>query len=277
MKLGDKYMSNENWIGKEARKKKAEDHIKEIEKYAALTEASIKSSIIYPDNNGTKVVPGTAKETKIIVEDIDSVSAIYKYDNRRREEEPYNKICVLNFASYKNPGGAFLNGAIAQEEALCHESNLYPVISAFMDQFYNPNKKNLNKALYNNNLIYSPNVVFLKDYMLFCDVITAAAPNKKAAQKYCNVTSEEVNKIMKERIDHVLFAAYQNRVDTLILGAYGCGVFGNNPTDVAHIFNHYLQKKYKNIFSIVIFAIPKGRNDRNFDAFKNIFDGMNLS
>ena len=36
-------------------------------------------------------------------------------------------------ASYKHPGGYFLGGSSAQEEALCHESNLYPILLAFME------------------------------------------------------------------------------------------------------------------------------------------------
>ena len=54
--------------------------------------------------------------------------------NRKKVKELFDEekesICALNFASYKNPGGKFMDGSSAQEECLCHESILYEVLSA---------------------------------------------------------------------------------------------------------------------------------------------------
>ena len=57
-----------------------------------------------------------------------------------------------------------------------------------------------------------------------CDVITCAAPNKTAALKYKRANSEEITDALISRIDHILAVAYDQKVDNLILGAFGCGV-----------------------------------------------------
>ena len=76
---------------------------------------------------------------------------------------------------------------------------------------------------------------------------------------------------MYERIDHVLSAAYDQNADTLILVAFGCGVFGNDPYTVSDMFQDLLENKYKNAFKTILFAIPIGRKPENYDAFAKIF------
>ena len=199
----------------------------------------------------------------IIVDEIDSVGAVFKYVN-------INEItAVLNFASYNNPGGNFINGSKAQEECLCHESYLYNVLKGRIG-YYKINHKNKNRSLYTDRALYSPNVRFTKECKdVFCDVITCAAPNKTAAQKYYNVSDEENSEVLKERIEFVLKIAQDNGVDNLILGAYGCGVFGQDPLEVAKIFKEFLSGKYK-CFNKVIFAIPN-KLEVNYRCFQRIF------
>ena len=72
---------------------------------------------------------------------------------------PNLKTAILNFADYLTPGGGYLNGSGAQEEVLCHESNLYSVLTNFTD-FYQWNREHINYHLYQNRAIYSPNIVF---------------------------------------------------------------------------------------------------------------------
>ena len=56
-------------------------------------------------------------------------------------------------------------------------------------------------------------------------------------------------------------------VDTLVLGAWGCGVYGNNPEDMSYIMNKVC-KKYGGLYKNIVFAVPRGYN---LDAFqKNI-------
>lgn len=115
--------------------------------------------------------------------------------------------------------------------------------------------------MYWNRAIYSPDVLFEGFYT--CDIITCAAPNKKEAKRN-GITDEENTKALKERISFILDIAAKNKVDVLILGAFGCGAFGQDPNEVKKIFmklsNNYIFKK-------IIFAIPNGSN---LDAFRSL-------
>lgn len=201
-------------------------------------------------------------ESEIIVEDSDSVTAIFSHSNN-------GKTAVLNFASYTSPGGGFINGSRAQEECLCHESSLYSVLLRF-PRFYSWNNQHRNSSLYLNRALYTPEIVFIRDNTTcMCDVITCAAPNKHVAQKYENITDKENSAALRDRIKFVLDVARENEVKTLILGAFGCGVFGQDPIEVADIFKEYLSNTHK-CFERVVFAIPKGQ-DGNLEAFMNMF------
>ena len=233
------------------------------------TEKSVYASKIYGDDrlpNPLDVI--WSHDTDIILEESTTSEAIYKYGEECRGD----KITALNFASYKNPGGMFLNGSSAQEESLCHESNLYNILKRLEDRFYVPNRRRLNNSLYNSNLIYTPSVYFESVNLdeVYCDIITCAAPNRTAARRWKKIPDDIINEHMEDRIDHVLFAALDNRVDVLILGAFGCGVFGNEPKVVAKIFKKFLETDYKGVFKKVVFAIPAGKN---YDKFKEVFSG----
>ena len=258
-----KYNTKKYWVNKEERAGLALAHTKEMEDlYKNEIEDCINETLVY--NANSKFIEKRLNNKQIIiVDEIDSVGAVFKYVN-------INEItAVLNFASYNNPGGNFINGSKAQEECLCHESYLYNVLKGRIG-YYKINHKNKNRSLYTDRALYSPNVRFTKECKdVFCDVITCAAPNKTAAQKYYNVSDEENSKVLKERIEFVLKIAQDNGVDNLILGAYGCGVFGQDPLEVAKIFKEFLSGKYK-CFNKVIFAIPN-KLDVNYRCFQRIF------
>ena len=260
----------EYWKDKEERARIAQDHTKKCEKlYEDEINNAIRDTVIY-DTGLTFDKLTVHHNTEIVVEDLDSVSAVMKYCTGK--EDVNNRTAVLNFSSYKNPGGMFINGSKAQEECLCHESFLYNVLSKFVIQFYDWNNRHKNKALYLNRGMYTYNILFFKgNEKKFCDVITCAAPNKSAAQKYQNVSDKENTDVLRSRIKYVLDIAADNRVKTLILGAYGCGVFGQDPVEVASIFKNFLDSTHKGVFEKVVFAVPKGRNN-NLEAFRKVFE-----
>ena len=98
-----------------------------------------------------------------------------------------------------------------------------------------------------------------------CDVITCAAPNRNVSIKYTNVSLTENNKILYNRIEYIKDIALNQHVDTLILGAYGCGVFKQDATTVAI----YIKEIFANSGLHVVLAIP-GNSD-NYKKFKEIF------
>lgn len=250
----------EYWDGKEKRAQQAVRHTQEMEKlYGKEIREAIERTSVY-DVDFTCAGEQSC-EGKIALEPLDSVSAIL-----RTADSCGRPMAVLNFSSYKNPGGGFLGGSRAQEECLCQESFLYNVLSRMTDRFYDWNNQNKNRALYQNRGMYTPGVVFMRDKkQAVCDVITCAAPNFSAAHRYQGVSCEENTKALRSRIRFVLDIARENEVNTLILGAYGCGVFGQKAAEVAGIFKEYLESTHR-CFKQVIFAVPEGK-DRHYQIF----------
>ena len=80
------------------------------------------------------------------------------------------------------------------------------------------------------------------------------------------MTDEENLAALDSRIHFVLDIAAENQVDTLILGAFGCGVFGQDAEDVCRIFVKYLTSSHR-CFKKVIFAIPNDVHSENYDKF----------
>lgn len=254
-----------NFENKQDRKQKAIIHTKEMsQKYKdEINHAIISTKIYGPEDVEIKTSCKDINKMFYAVDSIDSVSAIFKY------YKDDTKMAVLNFASYKKPGGGFINGSKAQEECLCYESFLYNVLSEKND-FYEWNNHNINKSLYLNRGLYTENVVFEHEgNTCKCDVITCAAPNKSAAMKYFHISEKENTNALTSRIKFILDIAKNSNVSTLILGAYGCGVFGQDATEVASIFKEYLTTTYK-CFDTIVFAVPNGRDANNL-KFCNVF------
>lgn len=250
------------WIDKEERAREALLHTERMQKkFSKEINECVQKTTVYLDEKISMPKKEVQRETKIVIEDLDTVSAIFKH------KEENMAIAALNFSSYKEPGGMFLKGSKAQEECLCHESILYNVLKEFSN-FYTINCKDKNKALYRNHALYTPDVIFSRNGVnTKCGIITCASPNKFTAKKYYNVSDSENYQFLNSRIKYILDISAKNGIDTLILGAYGCGAFGQDARDVASIFKEALKQYH---FNMVIFAIPDGK-DRNLRVFREIF------
>merc|ERR1712008_223286 len=164
---------------------------------------------------------------------------------------------VLNFASARRPGGGFRNGAGAQEESLARSSGIYPCLAMHFYTFFAPNRR-AKSGVYTHDLIHSIGVPVLRDpygallvdpYLV--DFVTAAAPNRK--RRGAAGAAAKCSDAMHERIRRVLHTFASNGCMDLVLGAWGCGVFGNNPATVARLFNEALREFF--CFRRVIFAV----------------------
>jgi uncharacterized protein (TIGR02452 family) len=169
-----------------------------------------------------------------------------------------NMLGVLNFASAKNPGGGFLNGAVAQEESLAVASNLYNAQIA-QPKYYTTNRT-CKTMMYTNCAIWSPNVVFFRndDGTLLPSPVKASVltlPAVNYGQVLIKGEDTEIARTaMKQRMRIALAIFAEQGCSQVILGAYGCGVFRNDTQDVAVWWDELL-REYGGYFRSVVFAV----------------------
>ena len=214
--------------------------------------------------------PGGSQDVSCAVINASTVKAII---DAAKTGEP---TAALNFASAKNPGGGFLNGAIAQEEALAACSGLYSTQLKHME-YYEKNRA-YKSMTYTDHAIYSPDVVFFRDENnnllkepVICSILTLPAVNMSQVK----AKGEDINqakRIMKNRMRLALTILAVERNRTIILGAYGCGVFGNDPLDVARWWQDLLMdEKFGGYFNRVLFVILDKPNGVNIKTFERVF------
>lgn len=188
------------------------------------------------------------------VENMSTVDAI-----RKLAEEGRQHIGVLNFASAKNPGGGFLNGAMAQEESLAASSTLYRTLIAH-EEYYRANRAQ-NSMMYTDYGIYSPQVTFfrygnfrLAEHPVSASVLTLPAVNMgQAVRKGEDI--DQAERVMKRRMKLALAIFAEQGDRNLVLGAYGCGVFRNDPKKVAVWWKEILEEGMAGYFDTIFYAV----------------------
>jgi uncharacterized protein (TIGR02452 family) len=180
----------------------------------------------------------------------------------------------LVFASAKSPGGGFLNGAQAQEESIARSSALYPCqISA--GEFYDFHRRHRDLR-YTDRVIYSPGVpVFRDDDGALVDepyavsLLTAAAPNLGAIVEAGQPeAAASVPDVLAVRAERVLAVASAHGHRKLVLGAWGCGVFRNDPAVVAAVFAAALARARGRFDHVVFAVLDRQRGAPTHAAFK---------
>lgn len=203
------------------------------------------------------------------------------------------RICVLNFASSMNPGGGVVRGASAQEESLCRCSTLYFCLDAVRDTFYLPHRNGLS-FLHNDDVIYTPRVTVFKSdvakpsplaekdwYQV--DVISCAAPNLRSyfgqllkvlgTEEKPAISCEHLFQIHTKRLSRILDVAVQQQVDVMILGAFGCGAFMNDPEVVSKAMVQ-VAREYAHCFKVIEFPVfCRPREKENYVAFQQALEG----
>ncbi|MCR5138075.1 MAG: TIGR02452 family protein [Oscillospiraceae bacterium] len=200
------------------------------------------------------------------------------------EEEPKVKVAVLSFANAFTPGGGVATGASAQEECLCRCSTLYPLLDRYdaLDDFYGFHARHCDNRA-SDAVIYTPGVVICKTDSLVperlpedewrrVDVLTCAAPDMRGFGAGAFMSPAELYAVHVKRAEHILSVAAANKNDALVLGAFGCGAFRNDPETVARAWRTVLAE-FDGIFKRVEFAIyqAEGTVSANLEAFKKIF------
>ena len=192
--------------------------------------------------------------------------------------EGFSDLVLLNYASARNPGGGFINGAKAQEEDLARCSGLYPCLLTQPD-YYEINRAQ-KSLLYTDYIIYAPQVPWFRtrsrqllDDFFLTSVITAPAPN--AGQVLCRDSSAgaKIEATLRRRAGYVLTVARDNGHRSLLLGAWGCGVFRNDPSMVADAFGQWLKEPgFQGCFDRVVFGVyDPSKSQKTLKAFQNRF------
>jgi len=197
------------------------------------------------------------------------VDTIYYLQSKKIEG---GTVGVLSFASAKNPGGGFLNGSIAQEEALAYCSNLYETIKD--SDLYRINARS-NSTAYTDTAITSRITFFRSaDFQLINDpygvnIITCPAVNMSGIP---SIKINEAKQIMASRMSKLIALMINRNYKHILLGAYGCGVFKNDPNDVAGVwFNLLIEKRLRFYFENIYFSILETSTNQNMKAFKQVF------
>ncbi|GGS70180.1 TIGR02452 family protein [Streptomyces cinerochromogenes] len=180
----------------------------------------------------------------------------------RRLADASAPVAVLNFASARNPGGGYLNGAQAQEEALCRASALHTCLLTAR-AFYDHHRADRD-PFYTDRVIHSPAVPVFRDDRgrLLAEpfpagFLTAAAPNAGVIRRTAPERAAAIPGALAERAERVLETAAAHGYRRLVLGAWGCGVFQNDPAQVAGAFRTLLGPggRFARTFEHVVFGV----------------------
>lgn len=207
----------------------------------------------------------------------------------------YN-VCVHNFASATNPGGGVVHGSSAQEECLCRCSDLYFCLNTqkMWDGFYKPHRAEQN-PIHNDDIIYTPDVVVFKtdtarpELMVEEDwyrvnVVTCAAPNLRErpqnrynpgdGNKKVKIKDKDLLLLHEKRLRRIFDVALTEGNQAIVLGAFGCGAFSNNPIIVARAART-VTEEYRHAFKAIHFAIYcSSRDTENYNIFQRTFSNL---
>jgi uncharacterized protein (TIGR02452 family) len=216
-------------------------------------EAAVAGTIAYPPN--TRVPPpqpgGFATTFEVMNETTLSAGRLLAGAGHR--------VCALNFASAKNPGGGFLGGSRAQEESLARSSALYVCLEG--SPMYDYHRRS-GDPMYSHYALHSPDVPVFRDDAgdllerpWPCSFITCPAVNAKVTLGRDPHAGPAIHDAMRERVGRVLAIAAAHEHRHLVLGAWGCGVFGNDPAEIAGLFRAAFDGAFRGVFEHVTFAV----------------------
>ena len=246
----------------------------------SLNKEQMQKAVVYSDKDisniiNTFTIAGIVnKKTSYNIFNSDSFDAAYKISLSC----PDSEILVLNFANPVNPGGGVRIGAKSQEEDLCRKSTLLLSLESEDAKEYYDFHREQRSYLSSDYMIISPFVeVFrnsdnsLASHPFKVSVLTCAAPIMTESVKAMDI--EQYKSILYRRIKGILCLSAKNGYKNLILGAWGCGVFGNDAELVASLFYKAFEElKNKTTFDNVVMAVlDKSTSLYNYKAFDKYF------
>jgi len=241
-------------------------------------DAAVRQTALFPPEQLTALLSGepAAAVGSTVIDVTPETTA--QAARRLVEQEEARHVVALNFASAKNPGGGFVGGAKAQEEDLARCSALYHC-QLHQRPYYDANRV-CDSLLYTDHMIHSRDVPFFRDERLellerpfVVSIITAPAPNAGEALRRDVTCGPAIRETLRRRAGQVLALCEHRGHRTLVLGAWGCGVFRNEPAEVADAFGSWLEApRFRRSFERVVFAIyDRTREGKTRAAFERRF------
>ncbi|MCP9985569.1 TIGR02452 family protein [Streptomyces sudanensis] len=192
---------------------------------------------------------------------------------------PGDPVAVLSFASARNPGGGYLNGARAQEEDLCRASALYATLLR-VPEYYDHHRADRD-PFHTDRVVHSPGVpVFRDDRGRLLDrpytvgFLTSPAPDAGVVRARTPERAARIPAALASRAERVLETAAAHGYRHLVLGAWGCGVFRDDPAEVADAFRALLtgEGRFAAHFDEVVFGVlDRTEEGRTRAAFRAAF------
>ena len=246
---------------KEERQAEAKKHIGLVRGvFASDIQAAIDSAEIIEDGDG--------RELELPEPRFEETKAYVVWESLARAiDQASGKVCVLDPANFRKPGGNYLGGGWSPEEQICAESTLFPVLEGLKESYYDGNRQsgrgglNTDRALYLSDIVFTTGGGTKKR-----DVLAVAPVNRRFALE--NHRSEaECDGDLANRVETIMRIAAVHEIDTLVLHAFGCGFFENDPKRVAELFKAWLDA-HPGQFEHVVFAIAGGPS---LDVFRDVF------
>ncbi len=207
------------------------------------------------------------------------VLAQRQYQHLKSTGDSAPKILVLNLASATRPGGQTRNGASAQEEDLCRRTSLLLSLeSEDAKRYYDYNNARKTR-MGSDGVLLSPNVEVIKDASsetlaqpFPISVMSCAAPMVRLGLE--GMSQQAYEEMLYKRIQGILLVAASQGYRHLILGAFGCGVYGNDAALVSDLFARAIRdftfagKGSGQLFDSIQFAVLcRPGKDYNYKEF----------
>ncbi|MBO4489339.1 MAG: TIGR02452 family protein [Bacteroidales bacterium] len=203
--------------------------------------------------------------------------------------EQHLEVCVLNMASATMPGGGVLNGSGAQEEYLFRCSDYYRSLYQYIDfgHMFGVARAQDSYPMHKQfGGIFSPAVTVFRDteargYALLdepfhvnCLAVAGVNHPTTVMRDGEEWIADSVLPTLYNKMRTLFRIAMAHRQKTLVLGAWGCGAFGNPPRHVARLFKEMLaEPEFEHAFQHIVFAIKGGPNGGNYTPFKEVILG----
>lgn len=227
--------------------------------FGAETEQSVKAAEIIEDGQGREFEIPEARVEKTTTEVTTQFAAAVL-------GRLQGSALLVDPASFTRPGGNYEAGSFGPEQALCADSNLYPILQGLKASYHDKNRGYARGMLFTDRAAFVPGVVFNRDGVIRqADVLVIPEPNRERALE--NHRSEaECDNALANRIEALLRIAAQKGCDTLVVGAFGCGRQGFPADQVIELFKSWIEA-HEGIIPHIVFAVSRA----NSEAFDTVF------